>query len=150
MIQLYTRNKRNLKKIYFFIKKGLTKQKTCSIIFEVLREWRNRQTRTFEGRVSLMYGFKSRFPHQQEGRPNGLPFLSSGNGTVLKQAFELLAKNSSQEFFNARHFPHRVKTRMKILVFIFILRRSLSWIGNGTDLSYRFGLLAKNAYQVFS
>ena len=32
---------------------------------EPLREWRNRQTRTFEGRVSSTYGFKSRLPHQQ-------------------------------------------------------------------------------------
>ena len=29
-----------------------------------LREWRNWQTRTFEGRVVLPYGFDSRFPHQ--------------------------------------------------------------------------------------
>ncbi len=28
-----------------------------------MREWRNWQTRTFEGRVVLPYGFKSRFSH---------------------------------------------------------------------------------------
>ena len=28
------------------------------------REWRNRQTRTFEGRVVIPYGFKSRLSHQ--------------------------------------------------------------------------------------
>ena len=28
-----------------------------------LREWRNRQTRTFEGRVVIPYGFKSRLSH---------------------------------------------------------------------------------------
>ena len=30
------------------------------------REWRNWQTRTFEGRVVLPYGFNSRLPHQQK------------------------------------------------------------------------------------
>ena len=41
-----------------------------------MREWRNRQTRTFEGRVSLMYGFKSRLSHQREGSLTGiLPFI---------------------------------------------------------------------------
>ena len=29
-----------------------------------MREWRNWQTRTFEGRVVTPYGFKSRFSHQ--------------------------------------------------------------------------------------
>ena len=29
------------------------------------REWRNRQTRTFEGRVVIPYGFKSRLSHQK-------------------------------------------------------------------------------------
>ena len=50
----------------------LTNREIYSIMFKVMREWRNRQTRTFEGRVSLMYGFKSRFPHQQKacyGKP---------------------------------------------------------------------------------
>ena len=32
--------------------------------FKKTREWRNWQTRTFEGRVVTPYGFKSRFPHQ--------------------------------------------------------------------------------------
>ena len=30
-----------------------------------MREWRNRQTRTFEGRVVIPYGFKSRLSHQK-------------------------------------------------------------------------------------
>ena len=30
------------------------------------REWRNRQTRTFEGRVVIPYGFKSRLSHQED------------------------------------------------------------------------------------
>ncbi len=63
---LLKKNKRDKKgKNRFFSKKGLTNFRKCSIILKVLREWRNRQTRTFEGRVSLMYGFKSRFPHQK-------------------------------------------------------------------------------------
>ena len=31
-----------------------------------MREWRNRQTRTFEGRVVIPYGFKSRLSHHIE------------------------------------------------------------------------------------
>ena len=46
----------------------LTNAENGVILFKHLREWRNRQTRTFEGRVSLMYGFKSRFPHQDKDR----------------------------------------------------------------------------------
>ena len=34
-------------------------------MYNVLREWRNWQTRTFEGRVVLPYGFNSRLPHQK-------------------------------------------------------------------------------------
>ena len=39
-----------------------------------MREWRNWQTRTFEGRVVTPYGFKSRFSHQviTTGRAGGL------------------------------------------------------------------------------
>ena len=37
------------------------------------REWRNWQTRTFEGRVVTPYGFKSRFSHQKAHR--GVLFL---------------------------------------------------------------------------
>ena len=33
----------------------------------VAREWRNRQTRTFEGRVVIPYGFKSRLSHHPKG-----------------------------------------------------------------------------------
>ena len=54
-------------KNHFFSKKGLTNQKKCIIIDNVLREWRNWQTRTFEGRVIPSYGFDSRLPHQQKG-----------------------------------------------------------------------------------
>ena len=32
-----------------------------------VRQCWNRQTGTFEGRVSLTYGFKSRLPHQEPG-----------------------------------------------------------------------------------
>ena len=36
------------------------------------REWRNRQTRTFEGRVVIPYGFKSRLSHQEDSARNPL------------------------------------------------------------------------------
>ena len=36
-----------------------------------MREWRNRQTRTFEGRVVIPYGFKSRLSHQKKRHPKG-------------------------------------------------------------------------------
>ena len=42
----------------------LTKPFLGVIVYEHLREWRNRQTRTFEGRVVIPYGFKSRLSHQ--------------------------------------------------------------------------------------
>ena len=48
----------------FFYQKPIDKFKVLVYNIYRSREWRNRQTRTFEGRVSLMYGFKSRFPHQ--------------------------------------------------------------------------------------
>ena len=56
----------NIRKLFKkYSKNILTNKKTCSIIIIVLREWRNRQTRTFEGRVFPTYGFKSRLPHQK-------------------------------------------------------------------------------------
>ena len=42
----------------------MTNKRKCGIISNVgKREWRNWQTRTFEGRVVTPYGFKSRFSH---------------------------------------------------------------------------------------
>ena len=55
-----------LREKQIFSKNHLTKGKKCSIIPSVPREWRNWQTRTFEGRVVLPYGFNSRLPHQQK------------------------------------------------------------------------------------
>ena len=50
-----------------------------------MREWRNWQTRTFEGRVDSPYGFKSRFSHQQKTHfclPTKVRFL---NDVCLRQ-----------------------------------------------------------------
>ena len=54
-------------------KKVLTNVILCDILICVakeatrnMREWRNWQTRTFEGRVDSPYGFKSRFSHHIE------------------------------------------------------------------------------------
>ena len=58
------------KKFKKFLKKCLTQPiyfAIMSLAFERttdMREWRNRQTRTFEGRVVIPYGFKSRLSHQ--------------------------------------------------------------------------------------
>ena len=41
------------------------------------REWRNWQTRTFEGRVVTPYGFKSRFSHQKQKDGKSRPFCFS-------------------------------------------------------------------------
>ena len=38
-----------------------------------MRQCWNRQTGTFEGRVSLTYGFKSRLPHQVRGFAKAKP-----------------------------------------------------------------------------
>ena len=42
-----------------------------------MREWRNRQTRTFEGRVVIPYGFKSRLSHQKKALAIASAFFSS-------------------------------------------------------------------------
>ena len=46
----------------------------------------NRQTGTFEGRVSLTYGFKSRHSHQPYDLENGLYKPLSGSFFFLKRA----------------------------------------------------------------
>ena len=46
----------------------------------------NRQTGTFEGRVSLTYGFKSRHSHQPYDLENGLNKRFSGSFLLLKRA----------------------------------------------------------------
>ena len=74
------RNKNGL-----FLKKGLTNSTVFVIILLFLREWRNWQTRTFEGRVVLPYGFKSRFAHQTaEERLALLLFLYKRRETGLE------------------------------------------------------------------
>ncbi len=40
-----------------------------------MREWRNWQTRTFEGRVVTPYGFKSRFSHHKKEDVNDILFF---------------------------------------------------------------------------
>ena len=52
------------KKFQKILKNMLTNEEFGVILFKHLREWRNRQTRTFEGRVVIPYGFKSRLSHQ--------------------------------------------------------------------------------------
>ena len=44
-----------------------------------MREWRNRQTRTFEGRVVIPYGFKSRLSHQNKKSRNSGSFCFAVN-----------------------------------------------------------------------
>ena len=46
------------------------------------REWRNWQTRTFEGRVVTPYGFKSRFSHQKDTDGKSRPFLFAAKQTT--------------------------------------------------------------------
>ena len=62
----------NFKKI---LKNMLTKGICGGIVYKHLREWRNRQTRTFEGRVVIPYGFKSRLSHQDLGYLTKVFFL---------------------------------------------------------------------------
>ena len=51
-----------------------------------MREWRNWQTRTFEGRVDSPYGFKSRFSHHKALVLKLMPFLFFIFALSLKQA----------------------------------------------------------------
>ena len=46
-----------------------------------MREWRNRQPRTFEGRVVIPYGFKSRLSHQRGFRKES-SFALCGYGGI--------------------------------------------------------------------
>ena len=64
-----------------FSQKGL--DKSCILMYNIrvakatrlMREWRNWQTRTFEGRVDSPYGFKSRFSHQYKHPKGCLLFI---------------------------------------------------------------------------
>ena len=76
-----------------------------------MREWRNWQTRTFEGRVVTPYGFKSRFSHQKAPEQiarvfcfyrNLKVFLDKEKGTYLS-----CCKRNSQYF--AELSLHNVK-----------------------------------------
>ncbi len=51
------------------------------------REWRNWQTRTFEGRVDFPYGFKSRLPHQHKRRPERGAFCVGACSVGLEPTF---------------------------------------------------------------
>ena len=70
----------------------LTTTAPCAIINLVesrdskMRVCWNRQTGTFEGRVSLTYGFKSRHSHQPYDLENGLNKPLSGSFFFLKRA----------------------------------------------------------------
>ena len=55
------------------------------------REWRNWQTRTFEGRVDLPYGFKSRFSHHKGISLELMPLFFSRLLTIHKIQLSALA-----------------------------------------------------------
>ncbi len=108
------------------------------------REWRNRQTRTFEGRVSLMYGFKSRFPHQDKDQVQlGLYFFPRVVGLfpdrkrdqTFATASVFALKTIINRFLHARHFPHKIKNCRLIRVvstycFLFIVKKCLKVLAN--------------------
>ena len=97
------------KKILGIFKKAIDKRISLCYNIKCSREWRNRQTRTFEGRVSLMYGFKSRFPHQQEEvNHKGWPlFVEREMGKFSSRFSNFSLKTIINRFLNARHFPHK-------------------------------------------
>ncbi len=66
------------------------------------REWRNWQTRTFEGRVVYPYGFKSRLSHQQKRQVMDLPFLPDRAGTDLGTASVFALKRLPRSLFPTR------------------------------------------------
>ena len=67
-----------------------------------MRECWNRQTGTFEVRVSSTYGFKSHFAHQKESSIFSIPFLlpkaASPKGAWTREGFEALRKQSCELF----------------------------------------------------
>ena len=67
---------KNLLKKEDFFAKTLDKRNLICYNTIVLREWRNWQTRTFEGRVVYPYGFNSRLAHQRKnGMTSVIPFF---------------------------------------------------------------------------
>ena len=50
-----------------------------------MREWRNRQTRTFEGRVVIPYGFKSHLSHQTKDDSSESSFVIQSEGLVCNR-----------------------------------------------------------------
>ena len=85
------------------------------------REWRNWQTRTFEGRVDLPYGFKSRFSHHPKSTCSSECFLFclahgwKRNGTVSERSIRYPARENTSpkcfRFLATFHAPKSAYTR---------------------------------------
>ena len=110
----------------------MTNEFECCIMVEPLREWRNRQTRTFEGRVSSTYGFKSRLPHQQEASRKTCFFVFAGIETSHHRYGGLTS--------------HGTWTGSRRLENIVVARRSIHSL---LQLLIFFGRVIKNSYQLF-
>ena len=73
-----------------------------------MREWRNWQTRTFEGSVICSYGFKSRFSHQNKKDTISVSFLFScimcyrDLNAALRKTFGECFFAVTEEFFVAQ------------------------------------------------
>ena len=98
--------KRKTKKIQEKCKNPLTNEKVCVTISNVLREWRNWQTRTFEGRVVLPYGFDSRFPHHKKMDTIGCPFFCDTSNANIEHARVLARESGSHSSVSRRELAH--------------------------------------------
>jgi len=72
----------------------------------------------------------------------------TGQSSAIASLFVL--KTLIKSFLNARRPLHQVKTERYFGLYFFCLFDGLHPDNDGTELSYRFTLRAKNSYQEFS
>ena len=99
------------------------------------REWRNWQTRTFEGRVVTPYGFKSRFSHQKQKDGKSRPFCFSYKLTTpnpsnsqeldcFAQEFLYTLVYGAQSWVLKSRFSHQKDTDGKSRPFLFAAKQT--------------------------
>ena len=122
----------------------------------VAREWRNRQTRTFEGRVVIPYGFKSRLSHHPKGRWSFQKASSLLYAAVAELADALDSGSSESNFIRVQvpsAAPNQYNPNQFFPVgdgfglFIYFDRYETTYFRNGVKRTlYRGLLLSSNPY----
>ena len=91
-----------------------------------MREWRNWQTRTFEGRVVLPYGFKSRFSHHSA---TGFQWLFYSRQADMAELADALDSGSSECKFMQVQVLLSAPRRSKLCLLRFFLAKRHVRIG---------------------